>query len=159
MSYSNQYSRGKRKHGQQGGGWPRIIFAAVILVLISVVIFIFYEYKQHPAWGESVADYRSRFSAWVAERKQHLNQKVVSIKHDVVDSDEADRAVNFEFYNTLQDAQPMQAAAQAEMKRNIEQKSIAKAAPVAKAVKSAKIIHAADLEKDLLAAIKQGGGK
>ncbi len=149
MSYSNQYSRGNRKHSQDETSWARIMLAAFLFLFLCAAIVGIYEYKTHPKWAENVAEYRERLSTWYTMRKENLNKKVASVRREVGDSEGSERVVNFEFYNTLQDVPPMQVAAQAEMKKSQELKATA-AAP--------KISHAADLEKDLLAAIKQKTG-
>jgi hypothetical protein len=159
MSYSNQYSRGNRKYDQRKSIWPRLIFASVLVLLVAGVVGTVYEFKKHPEWSETIAEYRTSFTTWVALRKQHLNQKVATIKRNVSGTDETERAVNFEFYNTLQDMQPMQVAAQAEMRKNQEQKTLNKIIPPVKTVKTAKESRATDLENELLAAIKQQGGE
>ena len=164
MSYSSQYPRGKRKFNQRSIGWSRIIYTMTLLTLLSAVIFGIYEYKSHPEWSVQVAEYRERFTSWLALRKQHLNQKVAKVRRAVGDGEDAERVVNFEFYNTLQDVPPMQVAAQAAMKQKQDQKleqeqKQEQRVAVKPAVASAKISRAADLEKDLLAAIKQKDGE
>ncbi len=50
----------------------------------------------------------------VAERKEKLSQKAAKVRKSVEVSDDPDRAVNFEFYNTLEDMQSMQARVEVE---------------------------------------------
>lgn len=161
MSFSNQYSHGKRKSSRSRYAWLAII---LMLVMVSIAaVFSFKQVRHHPEWSRPVAEYYGRAATWVAERKQRLRQTAAAVKKNVEVSNDPERVVNFEFYNTLEDMQSMQVSVDAEAAatKNLAQKVVtSEALPKARVKKPARITQAADLENDLLATMKQqGGGK
>lgn len=181
MDYSSHHSRGRHK---SGFGMRRVFFIALFLMLAGGAGFMFYEYKNHPAWSSALADYQGRVTSWLSDRKQRMHQGVVAVRKTVAPRDDSERVVNFEFYSALQDTKSMQVEAEdaaARMKAEkaeAEEKykmAIAKrngraapqqvadrrqeGAPEVKKAQSVKISHAAELENDLLAVMKQSGGE
>lgn len=153
MSFSNQYSQGRRK-----GGRARYVWILVALMIAGLIAsgFALNKVSKHPEWTRPVAEYYGQAASWVAERKQRLKQTAAAVKKNVEVSNDPDRVVNFEFYNTLEDMQSMQSAVNIE---ETQSKNLA-AEQKAKPKKPARITQAADLERDMLATIKQqGGGK
>lgn len=154
---------------------PRLLLAGFIVLVVGGASFMFYQYKTHPEWAEEIAAYREQIGTWLAERKKSMHHGVAKVGK-VTEEDDGDRPVNFEFYSTLQDMKSMQAeahsAAQRKLAEKNSQEAVVKSIPSkmmvdnkrdsgeqsAKKSKSVKISHAADLEKDLLATIKQTGG-
>lgn len=147
MDYSN-LSRGKRKTAA-----PRLMLAGVIVSLIGAAGFVFYEYRTHPAWSNKLAAYREKVTDWLAERKKNMHHGIAKVGNQPVANDDEDRHVNFEFYNTLQDMKSM-SASQVKKSDNVSASSAVKTV----SQKSTKIIHAAEIEKDLLAAMKKNDG-
>lgn len=165
MSYSSQYSRFNRKPPRQAR-WRRLLLIFAVLVVAAVVFLVVREFQRNPSWIQGIADNSERVKAWVIERKQNLNQTVAKVKKQVGETDPSERTVNFEFYNTLQDMKSMQVDVAAKVTKSLEETTIIKPAdkPViasaTKVKKPVKITRAADLEKDLLSAMKQPrGGK
>lgn len=148
MDYTN-LPVGRRKTS----ALPRMMMAGFIVFLMAAAGFVFYEYKTHPAWSAKLAAYRENVSNWLAERKQSMHHGIAKVRTQAAGNSEEDRPVNFEFYNTLQDMKAMSVDARAAV-----QKKTNEAVQVAKKSQSAKISHAADLEKDLLAAMKKNSG-
>lgn len=169
MDYNHLRGRGK------SAALPRLLLSGFIVLLVGGASFMFYEYKAHPEWVEDIAAYRENIGTWLAERKKSMHHGVGKVSN-APEEDDGDRPVNFEFYSTLQDMKSMQAeahsAAQRKLAEKNSQEAVVKAASSktmadnkrdsgeqsAKKTKSVKISHAADLEKDLLATIKQTGG-
>lgn len=165
MDYSN-LPRGRRKTT----ALPRLILAGSIVMLSAVAGFVFYEYRTHAEWFNTLAEYRENVTNWLAERKNNMHHGIAKVRSQPAANDDDDRPVNFEFYNTLQEMKSMSVDA----RNAVEAKQAEKvsAAPVTKIAsqksndavqtnkksQSAKISHAADLEKDLLAAMKKNGG-
>src|SRR3990167_961505 len=171
MDY-HHLSRGRQKRKM----WPRILLAGFV-ALMSVAVFSVYEYKSHPDWVESVAAYREHIGSWVSERKQSMRHGIGKVRGDVDEQSHEVRPVDFEFYSTLQEMNSMQAEAHIEAQRKIAEKESAVSKKVAVKRAPVKLVatkdientshrakkqeyvnannHAADLEKDLLAAIKQ----
>src|SRR3990167_6889882 len=100
MSYSNQYSHGKRNTNNL-----RYIWIAVFVLLLIAAFFGYRKMARTPEWSRPVAQYYGKAATWIAERKQQLTQKAVKVRESVEVSDDPDRTVNFEFYNTLEDMQ------------------------------------------------------
>lgn len=161
MSYSNQYSHGKRHGSRSRYAWAMLVI--MLIILVTGAVFSLKKARQHPEWSKPVAEYYGRAATWVAERKQRLRQTAAAVKKNVEVSDDPERVVNFEFYNTLEDMQSMQVTANAEeaAAKNLAQKVVTPpvSLPKIKPKKPAKIAEATDLERDLLATMKQGGGK
>jgi hypothetical protein len=167
MSYSNQYSHGKRNRNNS-----RYIWFAVFFFLLIATVFGYRKMQRTPEWSRPVAQYYGKAATWIAERKEHLTQKAAKVRKNIEVSDDPDRAVNFEFYNTLEDMQSMQARVEVETEARNQPKKLADAeqnndktaAPPLASVKPktkqvVKVSQAADLEKDLLATMKQRGGR
>lgn len=164
MHYNSHYGHGRR----QSKAARYLVLLAVLVIIASAIIFVgIKQIQQHPAWSKPVAEYYGRAASWIAERKKRFSQTAAAVRKNVEVGDEPDRAVNFEFYNTLQDMQSMQTQVEAEINNNAAAKNSDKkpakmAAAVAKikAKKTVTITQAADLEKDVLATMKQqSGGK
>lgn len=161
MSFSNQYSHGKRHDRRFRYGW--LLIAIMLVAFLAAVIVGYKKINQHPEWTHPVAEYYGRAATWVAERKQRLQETAAAVKKNVEVSNDPERVVNFEFYNTLADMKSMQvsvdadaAAAAAAVKKITPPKIQAKVSTK----KSVRITRAADLERDLLATMKQqSGGK
>lgn len=167
MNYNHLRGRGK------SAALPRLFLAGLIVLLAGGASFTFYQYKAHPEWAEDIAAYREHLGTWLAERKKNMHHGAGKVSN-APEEDDGDRPVNFEFYSTLQEMKSMQAEAHSAAQRKLAEKNgkevVVKSASskalaenkrdnteqVAKNVKS--INHAADLEKDLLATIKQTGG-
>lgn len=147
MDYSN-LSRGKRKTAA-----PRLMLAGVIVLLIGAAGFVFYEYRKHPEWTNKLAAYREKVTDWLAERKKNMHHGIAKVGNQPAVNDDEDRHVNFEFYNTLQDMKSM-SASQVKKSENVSASSAVKTV----SQKSTKISHAAEIEKDLLAAMKKSDG-
>ena len=188
MSYSNQPYRGKRQPPKQRSRWWLVAIMFVITVAVTT-FFVMRDIRQNADWVQEATNYRERLATWIDERKQHISKTVVRARKEVGVSDESERVVAFEFYDTLQDMQSMQVEAQAQADKNLEEnvslkpavklaeksapapsvkpviKSVAKPkvkrviASTAKSAKYTKISHAADLEKDLLATMKKKSGR
>jgi hypothetical protein len=159
MDYSNHYMYGGRKRGFFAANW-RVLLAVTVVVIGSLAGVSYYEFKTHPQWGEIIADYHARTTTWLAERKKNLHHGIARVKREVIENDDSEREVKFEFYNTLQDMKSMQVDVQAETKMKAQESD-----PVKPAQKSAakrtrnepqtKISRSADIENDLLAAMQQ----
>lgn len=163
MNYNSHYGHGRRQNKTA----RYLVLLAVLVIIASAIIFVgIKQIEQHPAWSKPVAEYYGRTASWIAERKKRFSQTAAAVRKNVEVGDESDRVVNFEFYNTLQDMQSMQSQVEAEV---IQDKAAAKSidkkparlatttSPVTKQKfkKTVTITQAADLEKDVLAAIKQ----
>ena len=181
MDYSNHHSRGRYKSGFTR--LQRFYLVLGIVALVGAGIFAVYEYQTHPQWAETVAGYHNSVNTWLTERKQNMHHGVAAKgRKDVADREDSDQAVNFEFYSTLQDMKSMEVEAQAAAQKKLVDQSDAEAktkiaveknaslktvavkkqdhaVPTAKKIKPVKISHAADLEKDLLATMKQKSGE
>jgi hypothetical protein len=134
------------------------MLAGVIVLLIGAAGFVFYEYRTHPAWSHTLAEYREKVTDWLAERKKNMHHGIAKVGKQSVENDDDDRRVNFEFYNTLQDMKSMsvdaRAAAQVKKSETVSSSTAVKTV----SQKSTKISHAAEIEKDLLAAMKKSDG-
>ncbi len=163
MNYNSHYGHGRRQNKPA----RYLALLAVLVVIASAIIFVgIKQIEQHPAWSKPVAEYYGRTASWIAERKKRFSQTAAAVRKNVEVGDESDRVVNFEFYNTLQEMQSMQSQVEAEMSQSNtaaksgEKKPARLAAAMSptvkqKAKKMVAITQAADLEKDVLAAIKQ----
>lgn len=170
MDYSMHHSRGSGSYEQRTSYWRRLLLLMVLLLLGAGAGFLYYQYKKNPAWAETLTMYHEHISAWLLERKKNMRMGMAAVSSQFTDRDDSERVVNFEFYNTLQDMESMQVEAEAEAQKKIEADEALKAALAkrkekvtaknVKKVKLVKINRAAELEKDLLAVMKQtGGGK
>lgn len=156
MSY-DYYSQNSRKYNKQPNTMARRIKLAAIFVLLIVgIIIVINKFKHHPEWSEALKTYQSSFQAWLSDRKQKLHQTVATVQHEVDEGNGEPPAVKFEFYNTLQDMQAMQAKPTPKFAEN---------KPVLKpqtekpklGLKSKSSAHA-DLEQDILSTMKKSGG-
>lgn len=163
MNYNSHYGHGRR----QNNSTRYLVLLAVLVIIASAIIFVgIKQIEQHPAWSKPVAEYYGRAASWIAERKKRFSQTAAAVRKNVEVGDESDRVVNFEFYNTLQDMQSMQSQVEAEVNhdnaaaKSIDKKPVKLATAATQAAKlkmkkTVTITQAADLEKDVLAAIKQ----
>jgi hypothetical protein len=181
MDYSSHHSHGRQK---SRFSVRRFFFAVVFLMVASGAAFMIYEYKSHPAWADTFAEYHGRVNNWLTERKQRMHQGVVAVRKTVAARDDSERVVNFEFYSALQDTKSMQVEAEDAAARMMAEKAEAeekykmaiakrngKTVPQQLADKKqdstadekkaqpVKISHAAELENDLLTAMKKSGGE
>lgn len=171
MDY-NHLSRGRRKTASL----PRLLLAGSVVSLMIGAGFTFHAYKTHPEWAENISDYSERVSTWLAERKKNMHHGIAKVRNAPDERDDGDRPVNFEFYSTLQDMKSMEAEAHAAAQKKLAAKdnpaSALKNAPKTASVKpvddaergskksqKVKISHAADIENDLLAAMKRNAGE
>lgn len=180
MDYSSHHSHGRLKNRFSV---RRFFFVVVFLMVVTAGGAMIYEYKSHPAWADTVAEYRGRLNNWLSERKQRMHQSVVAVRKTVTSRDDSERVVNFEFYSALQDTQSMLAEAEDAAAKRMAEKAEAeekykmaiakrngKTVPQQVADKrqdsitdektehQVKISHAAELENDLLTAMKKSGG-
>jgi hypothetical protein len=175
MDYSNHHPRGR--HKPELSAWSRILLATFIVIVMGGGGFLIYEYKTNKVWAGKYNEYHASVTSWLAERKKNMHHGIAKVRTSSRDQESQEEAVNFEFYNTLQEMQSMEVEAQAEAQRKIADKSVAdakaktasvktvavkkteNAAPVTKKQKQVKISQAIDLENDLLATMKKKNGE
>lgn len=151
MSYQSYYAHGRRHKNST----RYLVLLAVLVMIAGALIFIgIKQIERHPDWTKPVAQYYGRAASWVADRKKNYSQKAAAVRKNIEVGDDPDRTVNFEFYNTLQEMQSMQA--QEETKVEHENKKIVAVKTPTK--KTVTISQATDIEKDLLTAMKQSSG-
>lgn len=160
MSY-DYYSQNSGKYKQQHGNKRRIKLVVIGVVLVLVGIVGIRQLKHHPEWQESIESYQTGVLSWMGDWKQKLHQTVATVQHEVDEGSTEPPVVKFEFYNTLQDMQAMQASVKPAIKP-ADNKSVIKPSTekpkLAAKIKQPPISHADDLEKDILSTMKKTGG-
>jgi hypothetical protein len=171
MDYSNHDFYGKDKLGNPGKRRKRWIIAGVAALAIAAAGFLFYEYKTHPEIALRVAEYHEQISEWLAKRKASMHHGIAKVKKQTVHADESGESIHFEFYNTLQEMNSMQADVAAGTQRKLAEAEMKKTAVKLKSAGKPQI-HAAKkpnpekaggdaaaLENELLAAMQQNNGE
>lgn len=138
----------KRKVDPRVAMWRRIKWAMFFALIGAAIFFAWQFLKKNPEWSEMLGEYKASVSNWIANRKQKIHTTVAKVRQQVGEGDGTPAEVTFQFYDTLQDMKAMQAKP--------EVKTVAdKTKAVVKPKHPAKVSHTADLENDILAAMKK----
>ncbi|HTM63582.1 MAG TPA: hypothetical protein VL360_03675 [Gammaproteobacteria bacterium] len=156
MDYG-QYSKGRNQPTKAAAGFRRLTLILFIILLFMIAAYAVFQYKTHRKWVEKISTLHESTMQWLAERKKNMHYGVSKVKNDNDDIDHEQQQVKFEFYSTLQEMKSMDADAHQAVQKELAEKTDKNAGRTASKIKKSQQVNvsrAADLENDLLSAIK-----